>query len=284
MRIQGGACRDSPLLVLGLLRDRTRISEAGARGGRTGPGSGTVGGKKTLCHRRGEAQTVSSPFYFHILLPPVWVDGGVLVWLGLFCGCIGGLDEVPVSVAGRSAVYWIGPRFVNISFSAYRPRAQKWPPSPNTHHPSPLSLVCPRTQASYLSENSSFTCLQLSGNRQGSTVLSLISILCQLIWGHIRIPVFCSRGLFRFSIARQMRPLPRYTLPITPPKTFTGVSSTVSICPILDKTKHIQAKYRNSLKIAPAQICFAPYPRYPQNVLGRFRKSKNECYFEKIQN
>ena len=115
--------------------------------------------------------------------------------------------------------------------------------------------------------------------------ISSISILCQLIWGIWgRIPVFCSRGLFCFSIARQIRPLPRYTLHITPPKTFTGVSSTVSICPILDKTKHIQAKYRNSLKIAPAQICFAPYPRYPQNVLGRFRKSKNKYDFEKIQN
>ena len=48
VRIPGGACRDSPPLVLGLLRDRARISEAGARGGRTGPGSGTVGGKDPL--------------------------------------------------------------------------------------------------------------------------------------------------------------------------------------------------------------------------------------------
>lgn len=111
-----------------------------------------------------------------------------------------------------------------------------------------------------------------------------LAFFVSLFGAYGRIPVFCFRVLFRFSIARQMRPLPRYTLPITPPKTFTGVSSTVSICPILDKTKHIQAKYRNSLKIAPAQICFAPYPRYPQNVLGRFRKSKNACDFEKIQN
>lgn len=210
----------------------------------------------------------------------------MLVWLGLFCGRIGGLDDVPVSGAGQNAVHWIGPRFVNISFSAYRPRTQKWPPSPNTHHPSPLSFVCPRPQTSYLSENSSSTCLQLSGNRQGSTtVLSSISILCQLIWGIWgRIPIFCSRGLFCFSIARQIRPLPRYTLHIHPQNIYRRFYSTVSICPILDKTKHIQAKYRNSLKIAPAQICFAPYPRYPQNVLGRFRKSKNECNFEKIQN
>lgn len=208
----------------------------------------------------------------------------MLVWLGLFCGCIGGLDDVPVSGAGQNAVHWIGPRFVNISFSAYRPRTQKWPPSPNTYHPFPLSLVCPRPQTSYLSENSSSTCLQLSGNRQGSTVYPPLAFFVRLFGAYGRIPVFCSRGLFCFSMARQIRPLPRYTLHIHPPKRFTGVSSTVSICPILDKTKHIQAKYRNSLKIAPAQICFAPYPRYPQNVLGRFRKSKNECNFEKIQN
>ncbi len=199
MRIQGGACRDSPLLVLGLLRDRTRISEAGARGGRTGPGSGTVGGKKTLCHRRGEAQTVSSPFYFHILLPPVWVDGGVLVWLGLFCGCIGGLDDVPVSVAGQNAVHWIGPRFVNLSFSAYRPRAKKWPPSLNTHHPSPLSLgFAPAPKRLTYRKTAVSTCLQLSGNRQGSTVLSLISILCQLIWGIWQNPCFLFQGPFPF--------------------------------------------------------------------------------------
>ncbi len=105
VRIQGGACRDSPPRTLGLLRDRARISEAGARGGRSGPGSGTVEGKRPSAIVGGEAQTVSSPFYFHILLPPVWVDGGVLVWLGLFCGRIGGLDDVPVSGAGQNAVH-----------------------------------------------------------------------------------------------------------------------------------------------------------------------------------
>lgn len=274
MRIQGGACRDSPLLVLGLLRDRTRISEAGARGGRTGPGSGTVGGKKTLCHRRGEAQTVSSPFYFHILLPPVWVDGGVLVWLGLFCGCIGGLDDVPVSVAGQNAVHWIGPRFVNLSFSAYRPRAKKWPPSLNTHHPSPLSLgFAPAPKRLTYRKTAVSTCLQLSGNRQGSTVYPPLAFFVRLFGAYGRIPVFCSRGLFRFSIARQMRPLPRYTLPITPPKTFTGVSSTVSICPILDKTTH-PGKISEQSKNSTRPNLFCPIPQVPPKRSGAFYKKQ----------
>ena len=111
-----------------------------------------------------------------------------------------------------------------------------------------------------------------------------LAFFVSLFGAYGRIPVFCFRVLFRFSIAQQIRPLPRYTLHIHPQNIYRRFYSTVSICPILDKTKHIQAKYRNSLKIAPAQICFAPYPRYPQNVLGRFRKSKNECNFEKIQN
>lgn len=123
----------------------------------------------------------------------------MLVWLGLFCGCIGGLDEVPVSVAGQNAVHWIGPRFVNLSFSAYRPRAKKWPPSLNTHHSSPLSLGCPRTQASYLSENSSFTCLRnyLETAREVHSYPPL-SFFVSLFGAYGRIPVFCSRGPFPF--------------------------------------------------------------------------------------
>lgn len=114
--------------------------------------------------------------------------------------------------------------------------------------------------------------------------ISSISILCQLIWGIWgRIPIFCSRGLFCFSIARQIRPLPRYTLHIHPPKRLQAFLVQFQFAQFWIK-QHIQAKYRNSLKIAPAQICFAPYPRYPQNVLGRFRKSKNKYDFEKIQN
>lgn len=128
----------------------------------------------------------------------------MLVWLGLFCGCIGGLDEVPVSVAGQNAVHWIGPRFVNLSFSAYRPRAKKWPPSLNTHHSSPLSLGCPRTQASYLSENSSFTCLRnyLETAREvHSSILHYHSLSAYL--GHMAESLFSvPGGLFRFSIAR----------------------------------------------------------------------------------
>lgn len=152
----------------------------------------------------------------------------------------------------------IGPRFVNISLSAYRPRAKKWPPYPNTHHPFPLSLVCPRTQTSYLSENSSSTCLQLSGNRQESTVLSLISILCQLIWGIWgRIPIFCSRGLFCFSIARQIRPLPRYTLHIHPPKRLQAFLVQFQFAQFWIK-QHIQAKFRNSLKNITRPNLFCP--------------------------
>lgn len=227
------------------------------------------GEKDLLPSWGGEAETGSSPFYFHILLPPVWVDGGVLVWLGLFCGRIGGLDDVPVSGAGQNAVHWIGPRFVNISFSAYRPRTQKWPPSPNTYHPFPLSLVCPRPQTSYLSENSSSTCLQLSGNRQGSTVYPPLAFFVRLFGAYGRIPVFCSRGLFCFSMARQIRPLPRYTLHIHPPKRFTGVSSTVSICPILDKTTY-PGKISEQSKNSTRPNLFCPISQVPPKHSGAF--------------
>lgn len=189
----------------------------------------------------------------------------MLVWLGLFCGCIGGLDDVLVSGAGQNAVHWIGPRFVNISFSAYRPRAQKWPPSPNTHHPFPLSFVCPRPQTSYLSENSSSTCLQLSGNRQGSTtVLSSISILCQLIWGIWQNPCFLFQGPFLFFHSSADKASPALYLTYTPPKTFTGVSSTVSICPILDKTTYPGKISEQSKKYHPPKFVLPHIPGTPK--------------------
>ena len=75
VRIQGGACRDSPPLVLGLLRDRARISEAGARGGRTGPGSGTVGGKRPFAIVGGKHRQFLPPFISYIAPP-------CLGWMG----------------------------------------------------------------------------------------------------------------------------------------------------------------------------------------------------------
>lgn len=104
----------------------------------------------------------------------------------------------------------------------------------------------------------------------GKYSLSSISILCQLIWGIWgRIPVFCSRGLFCFSMARQIRPLPRYTLHIHPPKRFTGVSSTVSICPILDKTTY-PGKISEQSKNSTRPNLFCPISQVPPKHSGAF--------------
>ncbi len=87
VRIQGEACRDSPPRALGLLRNRARISEAGARGGRTGPGSGTVGGKRPSAIVGGRSTDSFFPLLFSYIAPP----------------CLGGWGRV--SLAGP--ILWV---------------------------------------------------------------------------------------------------------------------------------------------------------------------------------
>lgn len=100
-----------------------------------------------------------------------------------------------------------------------------------------------------------------------------LAFFVSLFGAYGRIPVFCFRGLFCFSIARQIRPLPRYTLHIYTPKTFTGVSSTVSICPILDKTTH-PGKISEQSKNSTRSNLFCPIPQVPPKRSGAFYKKQ----------
>lgn len=97
-----------------------------------------------------------------------------------------------------------------------------------------------------------------------------LAFFVSLFGAYGRIPVFCSRGPFPFFHSLADKAYPALYLTYTPPKTFTGVSSTVSICPILDKTKHIQAKYRNSLKNSTRPNLFCPIPQVPPKRSGAF--------------
>lgn len=110
--------------------------------------------------------------------------------------------------------------------------------------------------------------------------ISSISILCQLIWGIWgRIPVFCSRGLFCFSIARQIRPLPRYTLHIHPPKRLQAFS----ICPILDKTTYPGKISEQSKKYHPPKFVLPHIPGTPKTFWGVLEKAKISTILKKYK-
>lgn len=70
VRIQGGACRDSPPPGAGAFAGRERISAAAACGGRSGPGSGTVGGKRPSAIVGGRSTDSFFPLLFSYIAPP----------------------------------------------------------------------------------------------------------------------------------------------------------------------------------------------------------------------
>ena len=71
VRIQGGACRDSPPRALGLLREGGGYSRRPHVGGEPGPVVERWG-KKTLCHRRGEKHRQFLPPFIFIYCSPLF--------------------------------------------------------------------------------------------------------------------------------------------------------------------------------------------------------------------
>lgn len=96
-----------------------------------------------------------------------------------------------------------------------------------------------------------------------------LAFFVSLFGAYGRIPVFCSWGPFPFFHSSADEASPALYLTYTPPKTFTGVSSTVSICPILDKTTY-PGKISEQSKNSTRPNLFCPISQVPPKRSGAF--------------